>query len=132
MSNDNLQLLPSNKKFGLFFSILFLIGSIYFIYNDFKSLSIFLFLLSIGFIIITILKENLLLPINKLWLKIGLLIGSVVSPIVLGLIYFLIFSPISIFMQTISRDELKLKFKKKNSHWKKRDNIKFNSFKDQF
>ena len=84
-------------------------------------------------ILVTILKDDLLLPLNRLWMRFGLLIGMIISPIVLGLIFFTFFSPVAIFMRILGRDELHLKYKKKSSYWILRDDsIHSDSFKRQF
>lgn len=126
--------LPSNKKFGYFFSTAFMAFSLYFFWENSIFVSSLLFALSLLFLIITLVKADALLQLNKLWARFGLLLGIVVSPIVLGIIFFGLFSPISMVMWMKGRDELRLKFKEKPSHWIIRStssNQKFN-FKNQF
>ena len=81
--------------------------------------------------VITFLKADLLLPLNKLWMHFGLLLGKIISPLVLGMIFFFIFTPIAFLMLLCRRDELRLKFKNKTSHWILRSEQK-GSFKNQF
>tara|TARA_B100000767_G_scaffold273546_1_gene304013 strand:- start:108 stop:497 length:390 start_codon:yes stop_codon:yes gene_type:complete len=111
--------LPSNKKFGFFFSIIFFIAYIYFLLNDSKIsyliISLFLIILST-----TLFFPDKLAIFNKAWLNFGLMIGTIVSPIVLGIIFFIILSPIAIVTRITGRDELKIDMKKKNTHWIKR------------
>ena len=125
--------LPSNRKFGYFFTAIFWTGAIYAFY---VSSSIWLFILSaIGLIFccVTIIKADILLPLNKLWMKFGILLGKIVSPIVLGIIFFGLFMPIALLMRLARRDELRLNFKNKPSHWILRSElIKSESFKNQF
>ena len=132
MNFKELQL-PSNKKFGRFFSTVFLLLTIYFYfagYVTFLVVSITLFLLTA---IITLTKPSLLSSFNRFWMSIGFIIGRVVSPIVLGIIFFLVFSPIAIIMRLFGRDELNLKSKNVDTFWKNRtDKIKPESFKNQF
>ena len=132
MNFKELQL-PSNKKFGRFFSTVFLLLTIYLYfagYVTFLVVSIILFLLTA---IITLTKPSLLSPFNRFWMLIGFIIGRVVSPIVLGIIFFLVFSPIAIIMRLFGRDELNLKSKNADTFWKNRsDKIKPESFKNQF
>lgn len=109
--------LPSNKKFGFFFSIVFLIGAFYFFLSSNNILGITLSLLSLIFFFITIINPNLLLPLNKLWMKFGFLLGKIISPLVLGFIFFGLFTPYGIFLRLLGRDELKLKKIKYNSNW---------------
>ena len=109
--------LPSNKKFGYFFSFIFLIISIYLLYfSRYKAGYIFA-TLALLFLIISILNSNLLLPLNKLWMRFGILIGMFISPIVLGIIFFGLFTPYGLVMKIIGRDELHLKTSKDKSYW---------------
>jgi len=68
-------------------------------------------------------------------MRFGLFIGLIVSPIVLGIIYFTLFTPISLVMKMFGRDELRLKISFRQSHWRLKDNSsfpKFKTFKEQF
>ena len=77
--------------------------------------------------------KEALLPLNKLWMQFGLLLGMIVSPIILGLIFFGLFTPIAMLMRISGRDELRLKLTEKASHWISRgEPIKSESFKQQF
>lgn len=125
--------LPTNKKFGNFFTIVFIIVASYFYFNKSLNLSYIFGVVAAVFILVTILKDDLLLPLNRLWMRFGLLIGMIISPIVLGLIFFTLFTPVAIFMRLFGRDELHLKYKKKSSYWILRDDsICADSFKRQF
>jgi len=118
---NNIQI-PSNRKFGFFFTFIFLIFFLYFLNNKSEYLSITFLILAIIFFIITIIKAELLLPLNKIWMKFGLFLGLIISPIVLGLIFFTIFTPISIILKLFGRDELHLKITSKKSYWRIRQN----------
>ena len=125
--------LPSNQKFGFFFSAIFLIASIFFIYLNNWTTGCVLAILGILFLIITIIKAELLLPLNHLWMRFGLLLGIIISPIVLGIIFFGLFTPYSIIMKLIGRDELRLKKVKNISHWILRSKtLSQTNFKQQF
>tara|TARA_B110000483_G_scaffold165627_1_gene196046 strand:+ start:194 stop:592 length:399 start_codon:yes stop_codon:yes gene_type:complete len=125
--------LPSNIKFGLFFSVIFLLGSSYSYYLDISIMFYMLAALSGIFFIITVINANLLLPLNIMWAKFGFFLAMIVSPIIMGIIFFGIFTPISIFMRLADRDELRLSLKKKKTHWIYRKNIKpIYNFKKQF
>ena len=125
--------LPSNKKFGFFFTLVFLVVASYFFLNKYVIGAYISIALAIFFFITTLVKADVLLPFNKLWMCFGLLLGTIVSPIILGLIFFVLFTPIAFIMRLCGRDELRLKFKKKSSHWIKRDvSAQTESFKNQF
>lgn len=125
--------LPSNKRFGIFFTLVFLISSIYFYLKEFNMVSYVLGTCVIVFFLITIFNSKILMPLNKLWMNFGLALGMIVSPIVMGVIFFVIFTPIGILMRLFGRDELFLQFKTKPSYWTKRnEDIHSNSFRKQF
>ena len=125
--------LPSNKKFGFFFTLVFAIATGYFYMNASFTWAYVFAATVVMFFTVTVVKADFLLPLNKLWMRFGLLLGMIVSPIVLGIIFFGLFTPIALLMRLSGRDELRLKFKSKTSHWISRSEpIQANSFKNQF
>ena len=125
--------LPSNKNFGFFFTLVFSLAAGYFYINGSLTWVYLLATVAVVSIIVTILKADLLLPFNKLWMRFGLFLGMIVSPIVFGVIFFGLFTPIAILMRLSRRDELRLKFKNKATHWISRnESIQADSFKHQF
>lgn len=125
--------LPSNKKFGFFFTFVFAILAFYFLFINSILWAQALAMLVVLFLLITIIIPKALLPLNKLWMRLGLLLGMIVSPIVLGIIFFGLVTPYGVVMRMFGRDELRLKFTKKSSHWISRSElIKSDSFKNQF
>ena len=130
---DELKL-PSNRKFGLTFSFIFFVIFLYFfLTSDFYLTYLFLFF-SIIFLFFGIIFPKYLSKLNKAWMMLGLLLGKIVNPIVLGTIYFGLFTPIGLFRKIIGKDELKLRTKNINSYWQQREKVSINpeSFKDQF
>lgn len=119
--------LPTDKKFGYFFSLIFIVLSSYFFLKNSNLLSYIFLSLAIIFLIFAIFKSEVLHPLNILWMRFGVLIGMVVSPIVLGAIFFGLFTPISIIMKLIGRDELSLKISNRDSFWKERNDIENDS-----
>ena len=125
--------LPSNRKFGFFFTFVFVTAATYFYYSANVTWTYVFIAAALAFLLVTLIKSDALLPLNKLWMRFGLLIGMIVSPIVLGIIFFVLFTPIAIFMRLSGRDELRLKFSQRSSHWISRSEpIKSESFKQQF
>jgi hypothetical protein len=127
--------LPSNKKFGLLFAIIFLALALYANYKNAASIIIGLLLLISGFFLVSsFFYQSLLTPLNKAWFMLGLALGKVVSPIVLGIIFFGLITPIALIARLIGRDELKLKRPKKSSYWSEPigSNSDADSFKNQF
>tara|TARA_B100001093_G_scaffold97009_1_gene88994 strand:- start:936 stop:1349 length:414 start_codon:yes stop_codon:yes gene_type:complete len=125
--------IPSNKKFGYFFTFVFMIITGYFFANKSLNLAYIFGTISAIFFIITTLKADLLLFLNILWIRFGLLLGMIISPFVLGILFFVFFTPMAILMKLYGRDELRLKFKKNITYWILRNNqIMPDSFKNQF
>ena len=126
--------LPSNRKFGFFFTIVFLIISIYFYFQNSYSVLLFTLTLALVFLILTLIKSKILTHLNKLWMKFGYFLGKIISPFVLGAIFFGIFTPVSLLMKLFKRDELRIKIQKRDTFWKKKDTLKKEGivFKQQF
>ena len=106
----------SNRSFGIVFSIVFLLISLYPLING-ENLRLWSLIISIVFLILGIINSNLLKPLNKLWFKFGLLLGKIISPFVMGIIFFVVVTPIAILMRLLRKDLLNLKFNKNNSYW---------------
>lgn len=125
--------LPSNRKFGFFFTVVFALIGAYFFYAA-VSIAYSFLALAIVFLIVTLIKSEMLLPLNKLWMRFGLLLGLIVNPIVLGIIFFGVFTPVNLVMKIFGRDELRLKLSERSSYWKERSSgdERTDSFKNQF
>ena len=108
--------LPSNRSFGIVFFTVFLILSLYPLVNS-ESIRIWLLIISIIFLVLGLLNSKILTPLNKLWFKFGILLGRIVSPVIMAVIFFLVVTPIGLFMRMIGRDLLNLKFNKNKSYW---------------
>ena len=125
--------LPSNKKFGFFFCVIFLVLSVYSYIKEIYFIGIIFLTFGLLFFLISIVKAELLMPLNKLWMLLGLMIGLLVSKIVIAAIFFLLFTPISFIMRIMGRDELQLRLISKKTHWIRRDlSSNIDSFKNQF
>lgn len=125
--------LPSNRKFGFFFTAIFFAATFYFYYVDSQVWTYIFGTICLTFLIVTIAKPDALLHFNKLWMRFGVVLGMIISPIVMGIIFFGIFTPIAILMRFFGRDELRLKFKNKKSYWINREpNKGLDHFKNQY
>ena len=110
----------SNRKFGIFLSILFLILALLPFFFD-KIINFYFLFFSIIFFIISIIYPNKLNFLNNLWFKFGILLGNIISVFVIFFIFFLIVTPIGIFIRLFSKEYRNLKFDNaKNSYWEKR------------
>jgi len=125
--------LPSNKKFGFFFTFVFFFAAIYFFLSESIITAYTFFSLAMAFLLITFINANALLFLNKLWMRLGQLLGMIISPIILTIIFFALFTPYGLVMRLFGRDELRLKLKKRESYWKSREQlIPQTNFKKQF
>ena len=120
----------SNKSFGIVFFLFFLIVAIYPMFFD-GNLRVWSIIISIIFLMLGLLNSRVLTPLNLLWFKFGILLGSIVSPIVMGLVFFVIVTPTGLIMKFLNKDLLNLKKSKSKSYWIKRTTLK-TDMKDQF
>tara|TARA_B100000963_G_scaffold355235_1_gene373087 strand:- start:118 stop:501 length:384 start_codon:yes stop_codon:yes gene_type:complete len=110
----------SNRSFGLLFFIVFLIIGLWPLLNS-NNVNIVFLIFSIPFLILGILNSSFLTPLNNAWIKLGELLGKIIAPIIMFLIYFIFLTPISIFVRIFGKDLLGLKISKKSeSYWLKR------------
>ena len=122
--------ISSNRSFGILFSILFAIIAFWPIING-NPLRLWPIPISVIFLILGLLNSKLLNPLNVVWVKFGELLGRIIAPIVMALIYFIIITPIGLFMRLIGKDLLNIKFSQANTYWIKREK-KISSMKKQF
>ena len=122
--------LGSNKNFGIVFSIVFLLIAIYPLINS-EGLRVWSIIIAIIFLVLGLINSKILTPLNKLWFKFGILLGRIVSPIIMGVIFFLVVTPIAIIMRIIGKDLLNLKFNKNKSYWIEKNEPK-SKMKNQF
>ena len=120
----------SNKSFGVVFFLVFLLISLYPLIND-GNLRIWSFAISIIFLILGILNSKILSPLNKIWFKFGLLLGKVISPIVMGIIFFIVVTPTGLILRLFQKDVLNLKYNNNNTYWIKKSGPK-SKMKNQF
>ena len=121
----------SNKSFGLLFFVVFLIIGLWPLKNG-ESLNYYFIIASVVFLILGLLNSKLLSPLNKSWIKLGEILGIIIAPIVMALVYFVILTPISIIVRVFGKDLLGLKFlKEKETYWIKRKK-NLGSMKKQF
>ena len=123
--------MSSNRSFALVFFFVFLIMGLWPLMRE-ELPRIWLLIISIFFLVLGIINSKLLTPLNKIWFKIGIFLGNLVAPIIMGIIFFIVVTPIGLIMKLIGKDLLQKKYdKKKKSYWIKRDGS-FNTMKRQF
>ena len=106
----------TNKSFGIVFFIVFFLIGIYPLFNE-QNIRIWSILISLVFLILGLLNSKILTPLNKLWFKFGLLLGKIISPLIMGIIFFLVVTPIGLIMRMLGKDLLNLKKNSNNSYW---------------
>ena len=106
----------SNRGFGIVFFVVFLLIAIYPLLKG-SDLRIWSLIISFIFLVLGLTKSNILTPLNKLWFKFGLFLGKIISPLIMGFIFFVVVTPIGIIMRLLRKDLLNLKYNKKKSYW---------------
>ena len=110
----------SNRSFGILFFIVFLGFGLWPLTKEMNP-NVFLIIISIIFLILGILNSKVLSPLNNLWIKLGEILGKIIAPVVMALVYFLILTPMSLLVRAFGKDLLGLKYlKQQNSYWIKR------------
>ena len=132
MKFPKLEKISSNRSFGLLFFLVFLIIGLWHFRGDLQEIRIWALCFSLIFLTLGLINSKLLTPLNKSWHYLGIILGIIVSPIVMGLIYFLVVSPIGFIMRLIGKDLLKLKYDKSiKSYWINKEKLK-STMKNQF
>ena len=108
--------ISSNRSFGIVFFIVFLLIALYPLLKD-NDLRIWSLVISFIFLILGLINSKILTPLNRLWFKFGLLLGKFISPLIMGIIFFLVVTPIGIIMRLLKKDLLNLKYNKKETYW---------------
>ena len=120
----------TNRSFGIVFFVFFIIISLYPLLDD-ENIRIWSLIVSIIFLILGLINSKFLTPLNRIWFKFGIVLGNFISPIVMGVVFFLIVTPTSLIMKTLGKNLLNLKKKNKKTYWIERSKIK-SKMKNQF
>ena len=121
----------SNRSFGLLFFIVFIVVGLWPVIKG-EVANIYLILISLFFLIFGLINSKILSPFNKAWIKLGEILGLIIAPIIMALVYFIILTPISLIVRMLGKDLLGLKFlKKQDTYWMKRKK-KLGTMKKQF
>jgi len=120
----------SNKSFGIVFFIVFFIIALFPLINN-SEIRVWAVIISLIFLILGLINSKILTPLNKAWLKFGIFLGKIISPLIMGIIFFLVVTPIGLLMKMLKKDLLNLKFNKHKSYWIEKSEPKSN-MKNQF
>ena len=122
--------ISSNRSFGIVFFIVFLIIALYPLSYS-EEIRVWSLIISIIFLILGLLNSKILTPLNKLWYKFGIFLGKLVSPLIMGIIFFLVVTPIGLIMRLFGKDVLNLKYNNNKSYWIEKNGPK-SKMKNQF
>tara|TARA_B100000214_G_C23625238_1_gene471441 strand:- start:36 stop:419 length:384 start_codon:yes stop_codon:yes gene_type:complete len=112
---DNIKI-GSNRSFGIVFFIVFLLIALYPLLNS-KDVRIWSLIIALIFLVLGLFNSNILSPLNKIWFKFGIILGKIISPIIMGIIFFLVVTPIGLLMRVFRKDILNLKYRDVKSYW---------------
>ena len=112
---DNIKI-GSNRSFGIVFFIVFLLIDLYPLINE-ENFRLWSLVISLIFLVLGLINSQILTPLNKLWFKFGILLGKIVSPIIMGIIFFFVVTPIGFIMRAIGKDLINLKYNNNKSYW---------------
>ena len=129
MKNNDIKI-GSNKSFGIVFFIVFLIIALYPMLKG-QDLRLWSLIISLIFLFLGIVNSTVLTPLNKIWFKFGILLGNIISPIVMAIVFFVVVTPTGIIMKILRKDLIGLKKNNKNTYWIEKK-AKMTSMKNQF
>ena len=122
--------ISSNKSFGIVFFVIFLLIAIYPLTNG-GDIRIWSGIISFIFLVLGLLNSRILTPLNKIWFKFGIILGKIISPVIMAIIFFLVVTPTGLIMRILGKDLLNLKKTNKDTYWIVKDNTN-NNLKNQF
>ena len=115
-----MEKISSNRSFGILFSIVFAAIAFWPLLN-LGEIRVWSVIVSSIFLLLGLINSKLLYPLNLIWVKFGELIGKIVAPLVMALIFFIILTPIGLFLRLIGKDLLNIKLNNNKTYWIKRD-----------
>ena len=115
-----MEKISSNRSFGILFSIVFAAIAFWPLLN-LGEIRVWSVIVSSIFLLLGLINSKLLYPLNLIWVKFGELIGKIVAPLVMALIFFIILTPIGLFLRLIGKDLLNIKSNQNKTYWIKRD-----------
>ena len=108
--------ISSNRSFGIVFFIVFLLIALYPLTYS-QEIRVWSVIISIIFLVLSLFNSKILTPLNKLWFKFGIFLGKIISPIIMGIIFFLVVTPIGLLMRLLGKDLINLKYNNNKSYW---------------
>ena len=122
--------ISSNKSFGIVFFVVFLLIAIYPLTHG-GDIRIWSGIISFIFLVLGLLNSSILTPLNKIWFKFGIILGKIISPVIMAIIFFLVVTPTGLIMRILRKDILNLKYNQNKSYWIEKEGPK-SKMKNQF
>ncbi len=130
MPNLENHKIPSNKNFGIVFFLVFFFIALYPLFFE-EGIRIWSLLISLIFLVLGLINSKILTPLNRIWFKFGIILGKIISPIIMGIIFFLVVTPIGLIMRMLGKDLLNLKYNTNKTYWIEKNDPK-SKMKNQF
>ena len=108
--------ISSNRSFGIVFFVVFLLIALYPLINS-EAVRTWSIIVSLIFLFLGLINSKILSPLNKIWFKFGIYLGKIISPIIMGIIFFLVVTPIGLIMRLLKKDLINLKYNQNESYW---------------
>ena len=108
--------ISSNRSFGIVFFIVFLLIALYPVINN-EEIRVWSLIVSLIFLVLGLLNSKILNPLNQIWFKFGVLLGRIISPLIMAIIFFFVVTPIGLIMRTLGKDILNLRYNTKKTYW---------------
>ena len=108
--------ISSNRSFGIVFFVVFLLIALYPLISN-EEIRLWSLVVSIIFLVLGLINSKILSPLNRLWFKFGIILGKIVSPVIMGIIFFFVVTPTGLIMKLLGKDVLNLKYNKNKSYW---------------
>ena len=108
--------ISSNRSFGVVFFVVFLLIALYPVINN-EEIRAWSLIVSLIFLVLGLLNSKILNPLNQIWFKFGILLGRIISPFIMAIIFFFVVTPIGLIMRTLGKDILNLRYNTKKTYW---------------
>lgn len=117
LADDDIVKGSSDRSFGIVFAVVFLLIGLWPLLDG-GAVRWWSLAVAFVFAVLAAIRPGLLAPVNRLWLRLGLLLNRIVSPLVMALLFYLIITPLAFLMRLTGKDPLRLKYDPEvRSYW---------------
>lgn len=111
----------SNRSFGVVFAVVFAVIGLWPLIGA-GPVRLWALAVSLVFLLLAFIAPKTLAPLNRLWLKFGLLLHKVVNPVIMAVMFFLVITPTALVVRLIGKRLLQTSFDREAaSYWIERD-----------